>query len=135
MLGSPSPDYYPSYSVANMLRMTGLAVSKITSSLMVVLSDGTKVNVGLSLKFQGKGLKVLNYTRMEDRGWEYSAQAVELLREYKAAFPQLFSKLDNRGDGKLILVRTVKQGLMSLKRWSNRPICSLGQTQTRKLRR
>lgn len=79
--------------------MTGLAVSKITSSLMVILSDGSKVNLGLSLKFQGKGLKVLTYTRMDDRGWEYSAKAVELLREYKAAFPALFRKLDNRAEG------------------------------------
>jgi 5'-3' exoribonuclease 1 len=101
VLASPTPDYYASYNVAQMLRMTGLAVSKITSSLMVLLNEGSKVNVGLSLKFHGRGLKVLNYTRMDDRGWEYSAQAVELLREYKAAFPLLFSKLDNRGDGKL----------------------------------
>lgn len=81
--------------------MTGLAVSKITSSFMVILTDGSKTNLGLSLKFQGKGLKVLTYTRMDDRGWEYSAKAVELLRDYKAAFPKLFQKLDNRGDGKL----------------------------------
>jgi 5'-3' exoribonuclease 1 len=83
-----------------MLQMTGLAVSRITSSLMVVLNDGTKTNLGLSLKFQGKGLKVLGYTRMEDRGWEYSARAVDLLREYKVTFPELFKKLDNRGDGR-----------------------------------
>jgi hypothetical protein len=82
-----------------MLGMTGLAVSKITSSFMVITSDGLKTNLGLSLKFGGKGLKVLSYTRMEDRGWEYSAKAVELLRDYQAAFPQLFWKLDNRGDG------------------------------------
>ncbi|PVF93617.1 hypothetical protein CPB86DRAFT_715030 [Serendipita vermifera] len=94
----PPLDYYPSYTVASMLHMTGLAVSKITSSLMVILNDGTKVNLGLSLKFQGKGLKVLGYTKMEDRGWEYSAKAVDLLREYKVTFPELFKKLDNRGD-------------------------------------
>jgi len=82
-----------------MLHMTGLAVSKITSSLMVILTDGSKVNLGLNLKFQGKGLKVLAYTRMDSRGWEYSAKAVELLRDYQLAFPKLFQKLDNRGDG------------------------------------
>jgi hypothetical protein len=85
-----------------MLHMTGLAVSKITSSFMVILTDGSKTNLGLSLKFQGKGLKVLTYTRMDNRGWEYSAKAVELLRDYKVAFPKLFQKLDNRGDGKYV---------------------------------
>ncbi|CAG7851990.1 5'-3' exoribonuclease 1; AltName: Full=Exonuclease 2; AltName: Full=Exonuclease II; Short=Exo II; AltName: Full=p140 [Serendipita indica DSM 11827] len=100
-LSAAQPDYYTAYNVANMLRMTGLAVSKITSSLMVISSDGSKTNLGLSLKFQGKGLKVLTYTRMEGNGWEFSAKAVELLRDYKAAFPQLFSKLDNRGDAML----------------------------------
>jgi 5'-3' exoribonuclease 1 len=96
---APLPDYYPSYTVAQMLGMTGLAVSKITSSFMVISTDGSKTNLGLSLKFQGKGLKVLTYTRMEDRGWEYSAKALELLGDYQSAFPQLFQKLDNRGDG------------------------------------
>ncbi|KAG8833381.1 hypothetical protein FRC17_010777 [Serendipita sp. 399] len=97
-LSSAQPNYYSSYNVASMLQMTGLALSKVTSSFMVLMKDGSKVNLGLSLKFQGKGLKVLTYTRMDGNGWEYSAKAVELLREYKAAFPQLFARLDNRGD-------------------------------------
>ncbi|KAG8752127.1 hypothetical protein FRC14_007322 [Serendipita sp. 396] len=97
-LASPQPDYYSSYNVASMLQMTGLALSRITSSLMVIMTDGSKANLGLSLKFQGKGLKVLTYTKMDGNGWEYSAKAVELLRDYKSAFPQLFNKLDNRGD-------------------------------------
>lgn len=66
--------------------MSGLAVSKITSSFMVIPNDGVKTNLGLSLKFGGKGLKVMNYTRKEDRGWEYSAKAVELLRDYKVCY-------------------------------------------------
>lgn len=98
---TPSLDYYPSYNVAQMVGITGLAVSRITSSFMVIGNDGSKTNLGLSIKFQGKGMKVLGYTRSEDRSWEYSAKAVELLRDYKVAFPQLFQKLgDNRGDGK-----------------------------------
>lgn len=83
VLGRAGDDYYPSYSVAQILKIPGLAVAKVTSSFMVVLSDGGKVNLGLSLKFDAKGLKVLNYSRKEVKGWEFSAKTLELIRDYK----------------------------------------------------
>ena len=51
---------------------------------MVQLEDGSKTNVGLSLKFESKGLKVLGYSRRNDRGWEYSETAAQALERYKA---------------------------------------------------
>lgn len=66
-----------------MLGLSTRALSKITSSFMVVSADGNKNNLGLSLKFEGKGLKVIEYSRKDGRYWEFSQKAVELIREYK----------------------------------------------------
>ena len=75
--------YFPAYKVAQMLGISGLSVAKITSSFMVVTSDGQKTNLGLSLKFEAKGLKVLDYSRKDGKTWEFSEKAIGLLRDYK----------------------------------------------------
>jgi 5'-3' exoribonuclease 1 len=85
--------YYPSFKAAEMLGMSGLALSKITSSFMVITSDGQKTNLGLSLKFEAKGLKVINYTRKDGRHWEFSDKAVQLIRDYKVRFSGIPERL------------------------------------------
>ncbi|GLB40750.1 putative multifunctional protein that exhibits several independent functions at different levels of the cellular processes [Lyophyllum shimeji] len=90
--------YYPSFRVADMISITGRALSKITSSFMVITSDNQKTNLGLSLKFEAKALKVIDYSRKDGRHWEFSEKAVGLLREYKAKFPEIFHCLDVSGD-------------------------------------
>ncbi|KAG8703633.1 hypothetical protein FRC08_002716 [Ceratobasidium sp. 394] len=84
-------------SLMSVLRMSGLALSKITSSFMVTTGN-QKTNLGLSLKFEAKSMKVLGYSRKSDQGWEFSEKAVELIQEYKAAFPSIFAVLDSRRD-------------------------------------
>lgn len=92
--------------------MTGLTLSKITSSLMIHGSTDQKVNAGLNLKFEAKGQKVLGYTRKSEGGWEYSEKAIALISEYKvsprlaldfaidfdfqAAFPEIIEAFDSR---------------------------------------
>ncbi|WVQ99991.1 hypothetical protein IAU59_007134 [Kwoniella sp. CBS 9459] len=93
----PSGTYYPSPVLARRLGITALSLSRVTSTLLVQLEDGSKTNVGLSLKFESKGLKVLGYTRKNDRGWEYSEKTAQVLREYKEAFPEPFHNFDSRG--------------------------------------
>jgi 5'-3' exoribonuclease 1 len=66
-----------------MVGMSGRALSKITSSFLVITSDGQKTNLGLSLKFEAKALKVIDYSRKEQRHWEFSEKAIDLIREYK----------------------------------------------------
>ena len=66
-----------------MVGLSGMAVAKITSSFMVLTSDGQKHNLGLSIKFDAKSMKVIDYSRKEGRHWEFSDKAIELLREYK----------------------------------------------------
>lgn len=82
------PDkYYPSFKVAEMLKVSGHALSKITSSFMVLTGDGQKNNLGLSLKFEAKALKVVGYSRKNGRFWEFSDKAVQLIQEYKVSSP------------------------------------------------
>ena len=53
---------------------------------MVIGSDGQKTNLGLSLKFEAKALKVVNYSRKNGRYWEFSEEAINLIRGYKVPY-------------------------------------------------
>ena len=75
--------YFPSYKVAERVGISGHALSKVTASFMVAASDGQKTNLGLSLKFEAKSLKVIGYSRKNGRFWEFSEKAIELIQEYK----------------------------------------------------
>ncbi|GAA5821456.1 hypothetical protein JCM11251_004633 [Rhodosporidiobolus azoricus] len=90
--------YFPSYQVSRQCSLSGLALSKLTAMLMLYHGD-TRVNVGLNLKFEARGQKVLGYSRKTENGWEFSSRAVELVREYKQLFPEIIDTLNqNRGD-------------------------------------
>ncbi|KAF8123400.1 exonuclease II [Boletus edulis] len=93
-----SQHYYPSFRVANILHISGRALSKITSSFMVLTADSSKNNLGLSLKFEAKSLKVIDYSRKDGRHWEFSEKTNDLIREYKEKFPEVFQVLDQNGD-------------------------------------
>ena len=81
----PSGIYYPSPVLTRRLGLSALALSRITSTLLVQLEDGSKTNIGLSLKFESKGMKVLGYARRNDRGWEFSETAARALERYKVS--------------------------------------------------
>ncbi|RDA95737.1 hypothetical protein CP533_5056 [Ophiocordyceps camponoti-saundersi (nom. inval.)] len=85
--------YLPSYSVAKQLGLHPLVLSKITSSFQITNSAGLKLNLGLNLKFEGKKLKVLGYSRKSTTGWEFSLQAVKLIADYMVAFPDFFAAI------------------------------------------
>lgn len=74
--------FFPSYTVAEMVGISGHALSKITASMMII-SGGKKENIGLAMKFEAKSLKVIGYSRKNGRFWEFSEKAVELIKEYK----------------------------------------------------
>ena len=110
----PSGHYYPSPVLARRLGLSSLSLSRITSSLLVMLEDGSKTNIGLSLKFESKGLKVLGYSRRNDRGWEFSETTARAIAEYKAAFPAPFSNLDSQGGGEqLPLIDLIKVDIIT----------------------
>lgn len=92
--------YLTSYETAKQLKVNGLFLSKITGSYMIRDKAGGRLNVGLDIKFDARRLKVLGYTRKNSRFWEYSPLAIQLLKDYKAKFPTLFTNLQNLKDRK-----------------------------------
>lgn len=87
--------YYPAPVVCKVVGMSALCLSKLTSSFTVVVDDD-RVNLGLNLKFEGKKMKVLGYSRRNQMGWEYSDKAVALLQDYKRQFPQFIEVLEKK---------------------------------------
>ncbi|KAF8808621.1 hypothetical protein BYT27DRAFT_7210614 [Phlegmacium glaucopus] len=85
--------YYPSFKPAEMVGISGRALGKITSNFTVIMSDHQKNNLGLSLKYEAKALKVIDYSGKEGRNWDYSEKAIELPREYKSKFQPSFVAL------------------------------------------
>lgn len=49
------------------------------------------INLGLSVKFEAKALKVIGYSRKTDRHWEFSQSTVDLIKEYKASDVKMLS--------------------------------------------
>lgn len=78
--------------------MNNLALSKITSSFSVMVGEERK-NLGLNLKFEGKKLKVIGYSRRSVNGWEFSEKAINLLQEYMNKFPEFFAVLQKNPHG------------------------------------
>ncbi len=92
--------YTPSFAVAKMLGLNALVLSKITSSFQVAMDDN-RVNLGLNLKFEAKKLKVLGYSRKNDRGWEYSEKAVQLIQQYMVKFPEFIAGIQRNSQGNI----------------------------------
>ena len=72
--------------VSGMLGLSSRALAHITSSFLVLTADSQKINLGLSLKFEAKSMKVLGYSRKNGRAWEFSERAVNLICEYKVGY-------------------------------------------------
>ncbi|KAH6987605.1 XRN 5'-3' exonuclease N-terminus-domain-containing protein [Ilyonectria sp. MPI-CAGE-AT-0026] len=83
--------YTPSFAVAKQLGVHPLVLSKITSSYQIINSAGLRLNLGLNLKFEGRKLKVLGYSRKSQTGWEFSGMAIKLIADYMVAFPDFFA--------------------------------------------
>lgn len=90
--------YMPSYAVAKRLQLHPLVLSKLTSSFTVNV-NGLRVNLGLNLKFEGKKLKVLGYSRRGENGWEFSDKAVDLISQYMIKFPEFIAGIQRKPQG------------------------------------
>lgn len=85
--------FFPSFHVARELHLNRLFLAKITSRFLIVDNTGSRINVGISVKFDAKREKVLGYARKNVKGWEYSNLTMNLLLEYKQRFPEFFQNL------------------------------------------
>lgn len=88
--------YYPAREVAEKLNISQLFLSKISSGWYFFFDKEMEKssNIGLGLKFEGRGMRALGYTRRSNQsGWEYSEKALHLLSSYKKAFPEFFNRL------------------------------------------
>lgn len=92
--------YFPSWEVSKRIQLHPLTLSKITSQYMVTVGD-KKYDVGLSLKFEGKRLKVLGYSRRNQRGWEFTVRTIELIQSYRNQFPDVFQALNQHTGSKI----------------------------------
>ena len=82
----PGERYYPLSEVAKIVGVSSKVVSKLTSRVMALDGDRSgKVNLGLSIKFEAKAQKVIDYSRKTDRYWEFSQVALDLIKEYKVS--------------------------------------------------
>lgn len=85
--------YHSAFESAKILGISTRFLSKITSTYMIVDSNNRKINVGLSLKYEGKGIKTLGYTKKVSKFWDYSDLAINMIQEYISKFPELVNSL------------------------------------------
>lgn len=87
--------YYPARQVAHGLGVSPVFLAKITSAWYLFHGPAMDKasNIGLGLKFDGRGQRAAGYARRVQGTWEFSQRAVDLIRAYKATFPQLFAAL------------------------------------------
>jgi hypothetical protein len=57
-----------------------------------------RIEIGLSIKLEGRGLYVPGYARRADRGWDYSELTKQIFAEYKREFPEVFEHLEQHAD-------------------------------------
>ena len=86
--------YHSMSQVCRMLHISTMLLSKITSMYLIYAPKGMRrEDVGLGLKFEGKQLKVLGYTKKQGRSWEFSDLAVATINDYMKKFPDVFRAL------------------------------------------
>eukprot|EP00835_Amoeboradix_gromovi_P000648 NODE_24_length_36516_cov_0.652470.p1 type:complete len:1168 gc:universal NODE_24_length_36516_cov_0.652470:9695-6192(-) len=88
-----SAQYLQPRAICKRFNISGLLLSKLTSTLKCRYNNRL-VNLGLNMKYQARGLKVINKSRMVNDRWEYSSELVEILRQYINKYPDLIGYLD-----------------------------------------
>ncbi|KAI8977920.1 exoribonuclease 1 [Pilobolus umbonatus] len=101
--------YIPIHALAQILRLPVATLSKLSSSLTVNDRGGMRINVGLNLKFEGRGEKVLGYSRKHPDGfWEFSPRAVQLIKEYVEKHPEFIDVLSAQKGGGMLSIDDFK---------------------------
>lgn len=86
--------YTPAHVLGKSIKVTGLVLSKLTSSMTVIDAiHNSTYNIGLQLKFEAKQVCVVGYSRKSSRGWEFSDAAVDLVKSFASTFPEILAGL------------------------------------------
>jgi 5'-3' exoribonuclease 1 len=76
-------EYTKAAKLASSLNLHPTLLSRLTSCILVEDNKtNRRFNVGLYLKSHGKKLKLIDYTRFNQREWEYSPKACKNITEY-----------------------------------------------------
>jgi 5'-3' exoribonuclease 1 len=93
-------NYMNSYQAAAQVGISDNVFNRITGSVLIiagmkrqVAENQSKHNIGLQMKFVKTNEELTGYTK-RNRMWLYSSKTIEIVREYVAKFPQIFSVME-----------------------------------------
>ncbi|XP_033763186.1 5'-3' exoribonuclease 1-like isoform X1 [Pecten maximus] len=98
--------YYPAYAVAPRLSITSHFLSRMTGCIMVTPgspdnpNERFKTNIGLNLKFTKRNEEVPGYTKKTEEGWTYSDKTLDVVAQYLAEFPEIWSYISSKDGGR-----------------------------------
>jgi 5'-3' exoribonuclease 1 len=86
--------------VCRFVGLPAAIVSKITGILLMTNPKETRsrMNIGLGLKMHTQNKEIPGYAKRINGEWSYSQRSVDLIREYMATFPEIFSFLQGNRD-------------------------------------
>jgi 5'-3' exoribonuclease 1 len=89
--------YHPNYVMAQRLGIGGHVVARLTGTVFVT-SGNAKINIGLGLRYNSRGLEVPGFSRKVDEVWLFSNEVADILNEYNDKFPEVIQNLSCAGN-------------------------------------
>ncbi|GAB6019927.1 5'-3' exoribonuclease 1 [Chamberlinius hualienensis] len=87
-------DFVGGRIACNRLGISPYMLSRITSTLHILVSDYQKINIGLNMKSSKRSEEMPGYTRKSNDGWKYSSLAIQAVDLYLQNYPELFDFLN-----------------------------------------
>jgi len=86
--------------VCRFVGLPAAIISKISGILLMTnpKESRNRINIGLGLKMHTQNKEIPGYVRRCNGDWTYSQRAVDLIREYMSAFPEVFNYLQGSRD-------------------------------------
>lgn len=101
--------YHPNYAMAQRLGIGGHIVARLTGTVFVT-SGNAKVNIGLGLRYNSRGLEVPGFSRKVNEVWLFSNEVGEILKDYSEKFPEVIQNLAAVGNKDVYVVRDIFPG-------------------------
>lgn len=91
-------DMISSSEISGLLQLSPLLLSRLASIfyLYSIQDTNLRVNIGLGLKFDKQGFKILNWSEKHPSGyWMFNRKLIDILKEYKKKFPNVITRLES----------------------------------------